>query len=285
MPHSYKIMTRSFDRNPSLQKNRVMSIIQLERKAMPVVLKRKTMFRTSTCYAILAVIVQFAITGAQIQLTSLFPQRCIDECEKQGFCCGNRLNGEAPHTSAERLSCSNGCEIAYYSADVFECKDYCEEGNQEGCSYKHPLIATKFSKYKSCQEGCNGSPSLQNIGCEEATKLNFYNQLETSWLLGAEEVEESQFDGGVIISESDDKRGSGCFNFTESVGYIQFNLDVDWDSDGYYLFKVRYSYSGFMLGWSDLIFDDNYVDGFYIEGYYNYYENTTWAYTTHQWLP
>ncbi|OEU20207.1 hypothetical protein FRACYDRAFT_236278 [Fragilariopsis cylindrus CCMP1102] len=50
-------------------------------------------------------------------LTSQILQKCINLCQTQGLtprCCGNRLNGEATQTSSGKLSCSNGCEMAYY---------------------------------------------------------------------------------------------------------------------------------------------------------------------------
>jgi len=246
----------------------------------------KTMFRTSICHVILAVIAQVTITGAQTQLTPLVLQKCIEECEKQGFCCGNRLNGEAPYTAAERLSCANGCEIAYYSTKVSECKDYCEEGNQEGCTYKHPLIATEFSKCKSCQEGCNGSPSLEacNIGCEEASKHNVYNpgsETSTSWLI---EAEEAQFNGGGIISELNGYTGLGYFSFNENAGNIQFNLDIDSDSQGSYLFQVRYATKQ-TYRYAALIFDGAWTHPYNFLDYYEDHdefddnESTIWFYT------
>ena len=75
-------------------------------------------------------------------------QTCIDKChEEEGLCCGNRLNGEAPHSSNNRLSCANGCEIAYYSESVSECKGYCAFGNDASCDYNHPIIEISFSKW------------------------------------------------------------------------------------------------------------------------------------------
>jgi len=106
-------------------------------------------------------------------------QTCIDKChEEPDLCCGNRLNGEAPNSSNNRLSCANGCEIAYYSENISECKAYCEFGNDASCDYDHPVIQMPFSKCGSCQEGCDGWPPSNacDIGCDKAKDLNeFYN--------------------------------------------------------------------------------------------------------------
>ena len=74
-------------------------------------------------------------------------QICIDECAKAGFdCYGNRLNGENSNgTSSDTLSCADGCEIAYYSKNVTDCKEGCASGESKPCEYKLPLIEMPFS--------------------------------------------------------------------------------------------------------------------------------------------
>ena len=57
-------------------------------------------------------------------------QTCVEECNKSGYCCGNRLDDTLREdwggTSGwQKMSCSNGCEMAYYAKDVTQCKYHC----------------------------------------------------------------------------------------------------------------------------------------------------------------
>jgi len=143
----------------------------------------------SSSYKFIALLFSIAcfsvhINAVQADLTPTLLQTCIEECQEEGFCCGNRLNGEAPTTSNNRLSCANGCEIAYYSKDVAECQSYCEEGNDEGCEWKHPLIEMVFKKCRDCQEGCPGWPAAEacSTGCDKAQSIDgFYCADDESW--------------------------------------------------------------------------------------------------------
>lgn len=106
-------------------------------------------------------------------------EKCINRCKKEGFCCGNRLNGEALSSSWNKLSCANGCEIAYHSNSKSECKASCDTGNQKECTYKHPGIKETFQKCMNCQEGCTGSITGDqcSVGCDKAEKIKgFYMQ-------------------------------------------------------------------------------------------------------------
>jgi len=111
-------------------------------------------------------------------LTAEKLQKCVDKCFDQGHCCGNRLKGEDTEASNQRLSCANGCEIAYYSKNVKQCKRHCDEsGDQQGCEYTHPLIKT-FGKCGECSANCDLWPeaSACSDGCKLAKSLkDFYD--------------------------------------------------------------------------------------------------------------
>ena len=115
-------------------------------------------------------------------ITATILQTCIDKCAPLGHCCGNRLNGEAPYSSAERLSCANGCEIAYYRSTVDECKADCAavRSLENACFYKHPNIKKTFENCNSCQEGCLFWPddNACSDGCELAADLPEFYQYE-----------------------------------------------------------------------------------------------------------
>jgi len=105
----------------------------------------------------------------------------VDLCKSEGYCCGNRLNGEAPDTSATLLSCANGCEIAFYSEVKSDCKRSCASGNANTCTYAHPFINRAFSKCGECQSECNvggiywPSQGACDSGCDAAANLHeFY---------------------------------------------------------------------------------------------------------------
>jgi len=108
-------------------------------------------------------------------------QECVDLCKSEGYCCGNRLNGEAPDSSATTLSCANGCEIAFYSEVKSDCTTSCASGNANTCTYAHPFINRPFSKCGQCQSECNVGgiywppQDACGSGCDAATNLNeFY---------------------------------------------------------------------------------------------------------------
>lgn len=112
------------------------------------------------------------------EITNTILQKCNDQCLTLNHCCGNRLNGESPDSAAERLSCANGCEIAFYRSTVEECKSDCADGNQNGCEYQHPNIPSLFSKCGDCQAGCDKWPdaSACSDGCDFAAQFEEYYQ-------------------------------------------------------------------------------------------------------------
>lgn len=117
------------------------------------------------------------------ELKATVLQQCIDKCKTLGHCCGNRLNGECPASSNQRLSCANGCEIAYHRSTKWQCKQDCANGNMNGCEYNHPNIMSTFHKCGDCQEGCDKWPDLNACedGCELAATLpQFYQYVDTS---------------------------------------------------------------------------------------------------------
>ena len=106
-------------------------------------------------------------------------QKCVDRCLENGFCFGNRLaEGACTDTTDRLLSCSNGCEIAFYSTSVGQCKDYCVEGNGSSCKYTHPFISQPFKKCWDCNE-CETPPHKDacSSGCEYAAEFEEYCRL------------------------------------------------------------------------------------------------------------
>ena len=105
-------------------------------------------------------------------------QKCIDQCATVGYYCGNRLNGECPNSSNQRLSCANGCEIAYYRSNVAQCKADCDVGNRRGCQYTHPNIEKPFRKCGVCQEGGDERSGFNACkdGCDLASDFPEYYQ-------------------------------------------------------------------------------------------------------------
>lgn len=109
-------------------------------------------------------------TCANEEITANILQKCVDHCMLLGHQCGNRLNGE-PSASDTRLSCANGCEIAFYSSNVKECKADCGSNRYSNtCYWKHPIIESPFLKCgdeceeahtDSCSDGCDVAASLQ----------------------------------------------------------------------------------------------------------------------------
>lgn len=141
----------------------------------------------ATSLLISSITAEFPLTDPCLQtcknteLAATVLQQCIDKCMENGHCCGNRLNGEAPDTAAERLSCANGCEFAYYRSNVADCKADCAAGTGNGCEYQHPNIASMFQKCGVCQEGCDGWPSDDacSNGCDFASDFpEFYQFIE-----------------------------------------------------------------------------------------------------------
>ncbi len=118
-------------------------------------------------------------TCANDDITDTILQKCVDKCFALGYCCGNRLVDD-PNTSANMLSCANGCEIAYYRSTVEECKADCAVGNQAECEYTHPNIGKTFTKCYECN--CMQWPAQDECerGCEEAANFpEFYQYVET----------------------------------------------------------------------------------------------------------
>ncbi len=117
-------------------------------------------------------------TCSNHEITKEVLQSCVSACMEMGFCCGNRLDGDG-WTSSNFLSCANGCEIAFYTSNVDECKGSCFKGNKASCMYTHPNIAKSFGKcYKcNCEEDTTKDECAR--GCEQATKLpGFYEYVE-----------------------------------------------------------------------------------------------------------
>lgn len=90
------------------------------------------------------------------------------------------------NSSADRkLSCANGCEIAFYSKSLGECERSCEEGNsRDSCNYMNPLIRSQFDLCHGCQDTLSCSSPIQPnecaIGCQLAEPLeSFYETYET----------------------------------------------------------------------------------------------------------
>jgi len=108
-------------------------------------------------------------------LTASILQTCIDLCQDNGHCCGNRLNLEVIGSSHNLLSCAIGCEIAYYEKTVRSCKSRCKVGNKQDCFYKHPIIGS-LVKCQACQPGCEGSTSTDECskGCDLAATIDDY---------------------------------------------------------------------------------------------------------------
>jgi hypothetical protein len=121
-------------------------------------------------------------TCSNDDITSTILQTCIDQCMMMGHCSGNRLNGECLVSSDKRLSCANGCEIAFYTSTVDECKSACDDGNTlQKCHYKHPNINTLFNMCGKCEEGCDESPEINacSDGCDIAASTSeFYKYVK-----------------------------------------------------------------------------------------------------------
>jgi hypothetical protein len=128
---------------------------------------------------------------SDIRISPAILQTCIDKCLAKGHSCSNRLllnGGECDYntSSAMRLSCAHGCEIAYYTSTVDKCKAYCDHGNsQQTCAYKHPTIDTPFSMCgRECgddQRNQQSSPKINacSDGCEFAAATSeFYRFVE-----------------------------------------------------------------------------------------------------------
>jgi len=115
-------------------------------------------------------------------LTAKILQKCVDKCVLLEHCCGNRLDEDGDfYSSNQRLSCANGCEIAYYSKTLDECKGHCSAGNEPGCDYQHPFTST-FEKCGSCSTYCSSwpSPGACADGCDEALNFNQFYKFEES---------------------------------------------------------------------------------------------------------
>jgi len=123
-------------------------------------------------------------SNSDSDITATTLQTCIDKCLPNGHCCGNRLNGECPASSNQRLSCANGCEIAFYRSTVDQCKQDCQAGNVQECFYSHPNIAKDFNKCGSCSNNFNNCTSWPTLdacsqGCDLAATIpEFYQYVE-----------------------------------------------------------------------------------------------------------
>ena len=90
--------------------------------------------------------------------------KCNADCAAAGHCC----DGSTGQSSHALLSCNHGCQIAWYAANMAECKAHCQAGNAGGCFYKH-AEAGKLAKCGSCQSGCDSSDRDECVtGCDLA---------------------------------------------------------------------------------------------------------------------
>ena len=94
--------------------------------------------------------------------------KCNADCAAAGHCC----DGSTPSSHA-LLSCNHGCQIAWYAANVAECKAHCQAGNAGGCFYTHAEVGN-LAKCGSCQSGCDSSDRDE---CETGCDLAFASGL------------------------------------------------------------------------------------------------------------
>ena len=89
--------------------------------------------------------------------------KCNADCAAAGHCC----DGSQP-SAHQLLSCNHGCQIAWYAANVAECKAHCQAGNAGGCSYMHAELG-ELAKCGECQSGCD--PAKDRDECETGCDL------------------------------------------------------------------------------------------------------------------
>ena len=159
-------------------------------------------------------------TCANTELKASVLQKCVDICLENGFCYGNRLaEGACTVTAANLLSCSNGCEIAYYSSSVDQCKAYCVEGNDAFCEYFHPYISNPFGKCWDCPE-CDVWPPLDacSTGCDYAAEFeDFYQFIEPSEEGSCEQDDIPRF----LFAGQSNMVSESCCNCHNSPLYLQ----------------------------------------------------------------
>jgi hypothetical protein len=127
--------------------------------------------------ATLLVSVLYLATGVEAILPGPDPSamaKCNADCAAAGHCC----DGSTGQSSHALLSCNHGCQIAWYAANMAECKAHCQAGNAGGCFYKH-AEAGKLAKCGSCQSGCDSSDRDECVtGCDLAFASGlFYRDL------------------------------------------------------------------------------------------------------------
>jgi len=168
-------------------------------------------------------------------------QICINKCMTDSHCCGNRLNGEAPYSSAARLSCANGCEIAFYRSTVALCKADCDVANDlADCSYAHPNIFKPFNSCGDCQEGCDGWPELGDCanGCDHANTLRNigyyqYEEPESSNTCETENIPRFLFGGQSNMEGWSNQALPGSFqeivNIVNNNNLSEQQKKIDWN--------------------------------------------------------
>ena len=119
-------------------------------------------------------------------ITAATLQKCVKKCENNGHCCGNRLKDDGVLGGGYKLlSCANGCEIAFYVPNKFQCKSHCANGNEDEdstCIYDPPGIFIDFFKCGECRSGCS-TPISENEcsnGCAFANTLDGFYDLSSS---------------------------------------------------------------------------------------------------------
>jgi len=132
-------------------------------------------------------------------ITAEILQKCVEKCSSVDYCCGNRLvTTDGEDSSNSFLSCANGCEIAYYSTTVEECKEHCQMGNEaKWCIYDHPLT----DRFKKCGEcaSCNESTEVGSTdcrdGCIKASFLDDFYAYDVNVCSGTEDIPRFLFAG------------------------------------------------------------------------------------------
>ena len=113
----------------------------------------------------------------------------MNQCASAGYCCNDvtfadTIGGYTPSKSrCGSLSCSQGCEFAYYAKTNEECKSKCASINSmSSCLPSHPYLQTvQINTCTNCND-CNSNTKGCTLdqcaeGCDKATLLSgFYNK-------------------------------------------------------------------------------------------------------------
>jgi len=144
-------------------------------------------------------------------------QKCVDKCFEAGHCCGNRLDGVDTASSNQRLSCANGCEMAFYSSEVSQCKQHCS--NRNICEYKHPAIRDPFRMCGSCDCGQWPEDNACDYGCDQAELFSEFYQYSEDAGCETEEIPRFLFAGQSNMEGNTEEAKPGLF--TEIVDTIK----------------------------------------------------------------